>query len=785
MSLFAKSGSDGQRLTLVEHTEDVLAAFQAMFGVADSPTRLGTCWQRFFRFADFPAFFNCGVAAALLHDWGKANDGFQEAVSGRGRQLIWHEHLSALLMNTVPAKDWFASRADLDWDVILSAVLTHHLRAKRGMIAELLGDGMHVFVETADSDFDRYLDLVRTRLHLAEALPRVPTAWHFDSRPIAVHQARQGLEDRLHDFHRSLRKTELRRRLLWGVRAALIAADAVGSAMPRVGESIKDWIQKTFDTSGPYQKNDIWKSVIEPRIAQLQASERWDDTNGLGGWNQFQIECDNLPARALLLAPCGAGKTLAAWRWIAQHCGSGVRRVVFLYPTRATATEGFRDYVSWAPEDDAVLLHGSAEYDLQGMFENPVETNDPRGQKDFGVDPRLFALAFWSRRIFAATVDQFFGFLQYGYGPMCLLPMLADSVVVVDEVHSFDAGMFSALKQFLENFNVPVLCMTATLPTARINELREEVGMQVYDDKPGELATIAGASRYHVERVEELNVASRVKEAVSRGQRVLWVVNKVKRAQQLARSLAIDDDLSNDSWHVAPEKRLYCYHSRFKLEDRRRHHQSVVRAFQGNGKPALAITTQVCEMSLDMDADLLVTEVAPITALIQRMGRCNRRSSPRAHAGIVLVYKPEDEKPYDTASLQGTDAFLSALVAKSSVSQVDLETALAEYGPSKPDIPKDCNFLTSGPFAAAGEAEFRDIEDFTIPGVLDCDLEQVRSLCKRKAPFDGFVVPVPRRLGTQGVPGLPDYLATAPSDHYHSILGFCDDRIAFDGGWLV
>ena len=161
--------------------------------------------------------------------------------------------------------------------------------------------------------------------------------------------------------------------------------------------------------------------------------------------------------------PVGAGKTLAAWKWIQVQAGlRPVKRVLFLYPTRATATEGFKDYVSWAPEADASLIHGTGAYELDGMFENPPETDDHK-PKDFGVDPRLFSIAYWSKRVFSGTVDQFLAFLHHAYGPTCLLPVLVDSIVVIDEVHSFDPAMFSSLKAFLQEFDVPVLCMTATL----------------------------------------------------------------------------------------------------------------------------------------------------------------------------------------------------------------------------------------------------------------------------------------------------------------------------------
>ena len=108
---------------------------------------------------------------------------------------------------------------------------------------------------------------------------------------------------------------------------------------------------------------------------------------------------------------------------------------------------------------------------------------------------------------------------------------------------------------------------------------------------------------------------------------------------------------------------LLCYHSRFKLADRVKRHNAVVEAFRKGQPAALAITTQVCEMSLDMDADLLVTEECPVTSLIQRMGRCNREQLPRPlpRSGEILVYRPDDPKPYDAAALTGLEEFLTEL----------------------------------------------------------------------------------------------------------------------------
>ena len=172
-----------------------------------------------------------------------------------------------------------------------------------------------------------------------------------------------------------------------------------------------------------------------------------------------------MPARALLIAPCGSGKTLAAWRWVAARGRERpIGRAIFLYPTRGTATEGFRDYVSHAGPELAALVHGTADLDLDNL-------QPDRDLEERIAESRLFSLQQWPKRVFSATVDQFLAFLQHDYGSTCLLPLLADSAVVLDEVHSYDRGMFTALLQFLEHFDLPVLAMTATMPERRKADL--------------------------------------------------------------------------------------------------------------------------------------------------------------------------------------------------------------------------------------------------------------------------------------------------------------------------
>jgi hypothetical protein len=127
--------------------------------------------------------------------------------------------------------------------------------------------------------------------------------------------------------------------MLHAVRAALIVADAAGSGLPRVNYTIAQWIKEQLDENALCDVGTV-NQLIEARIGAIESGGREFS------WNAFQNDCETLPDRSLLLAPCGAGKTLAAWRWILGRLKSRghVGRIIFLYPTRATATEGFKDY---------------------------------------------------------------------------------------------------------------------------------------------------------------------------------------------------------------------------------------------------------------------------------------------------------------------------------------------------------------------------------------------------------------------------------------------------------
>lgn len=785
------SNGEIRERTLLEHTRDVVQAAKALFGEAQ-PTHLGKCWLDFFRIPDhWDSFQRNLIAACVLHDWGKANDGFQKFVRGQGEQLLRHEHLSVLLINLPEIRTRLES-GGFDIPLVMSVVLTHHLKASAaedGLAAQSIDSSPGAFVRFL-GDEEGFEDVLRFSgqvlgLHPTPNGMDFPKLWSWGNSGADVYQHRNEIQGQLHRFHKEIKRDHSRRRLLWAIRSALIAADSAGSGLVREDKSVESWIHENMTRLELLTHDTIHNKIVDQRRQQMELAGHWR------GFTDFQMACDSLPDRALLLAPCGSGKTLAAWRWIAARLREKPRaHALFLYPTRATAREGFKDYVSWAPEADAALMHGTSAFDLDGMFENP-DDNDARGQCNYLADGRLFSLGYWSKRVFSATVDQFMAFMQFSYGAVCMLPVLADSVLVIDEVHSFDRKMFSSLKDFLKNFDIPVLCMTASLQTDRLNDL-VECGLTESPPWPEDLLKIAKMPRYRLRVVADRNEAEqRVREALTTGKRVLWVVNQVKRAHVILQSFVSDFDPTSTIGDLrTPEGvPVVCYHSRYKLTDRVERHADTMKYLKPSWPAAaFCVTTQVCEMSLDIDVDLLVTEECPVSSLIQRMGRCNRKSPARTVgdlSGEILVYSPEggDSKPYSPNDLKGVPEFLELLKDRD-LTQEDLEIAMRDERVPAPEQVGDSfsMFLESGPYAVgpkdeSGE-EYRDANDFNQQCVLMSDVDAYKTCRVEHRP--GYLLPVPkgkvlkRELAECAYQGLASFLGVAPDEHYHFALGFCD-----------
>jgi CRISPR-associated endonuclease/helicase Cas3 len=134
-----------------------------------------------------------------------------------------------------------------------------------------------------------------------------------------------------------------------------------------------------------------------------------------------------------------------------------------------------------------------------------------------------------------------------------------------------------------------------------------------------------------------------------------------------------------------------------------------MKAFDGSDA-ALVVTTQVAEMSLDLSADLLVTEIAPIPALVQRLGRLNRRASPKEPGTPkdAIAIDPGSSAPYEDSDIRLGETFWDRAVASDApLSQAELNALMHSilghvvWPPAHEPVAVS-QWLTSGPVSVPG-----------------------------------------------------------------------------------
>jgi CRISPR-associated endonuclease/helicase Cas3 len=631
--LRAKSAADeltGEPPSILEHCREVRAAAEAVWEAIKDALAEATGIELSTLERELRPLY---VAAALLHDLGKANSAFQAILPRDSReklkQPVRHEILGAFLLSDPDYLGaWFrALRDEKDVWTIIWAVAGHHLKmgdpARGKALFTFGGAAPNVTVALADGQVAELLRETAAALTPSASVPKAS-----DVKFVTVDDDDDSLEERVGRFaetsarvwNRLRRDGGLRQRVAL-LKALLIAADIAGSARPVKGTPVAQWVRDGV-TAG------ITKELLEPVVQE----------DHKGKPRKFQLDVAASKDRAtVVVAGCGNGKTTAAYMW-AQKQAVG-RKLWFTYPTTGTASAGFEDYILKQRRVTSALIHGRALVDIQAMLGTK---EDDRVEEYL----RRESLMAWNREVIVCTVDTVLGLMQNQKRPLFSYPAIARGAFVFDEIHSYDARLFGALLRFLEVFpGVPVLLMSASIPPARLDKLREVLGKRFSDVIPGD-AKLEGYERYRVERRDSAEACRQeVIKAIREGQKVLWVGNTVSDAVEMARSAR--------EW--AGVKPLI-YHSRFQYRHRVERQQEVIKEFEyeeEEGKrhlrkkrcASLVVATQVCEMSLDISADLMVTAMCPLPSLVQRLGRLNRYASG-ADPWPCLVY-PFEGNPYN------------------------------------------------------------------------------------------------------------------------------------------
>ena len=647
---------------LVDHCLDVALAFLALIR---TPQLLRSLQKTSRTDLNSEIQLNRLAVLAYLHDFGKCNKGFQakayptlHKTAGHvfeAAALLWEDVLYLqwppnwrnLLMRM---QDWFDCKDESLFEMLL-ATLSHHGKplSKNDYLSNN-SSSLHQWWQ-AEEHYDPMNALDKLAYY---AFHYFPSAFAVSSSPPLsaapdFQQRFAGLvmladwiasDTRFFPYRESLEED----RFSLATQAADRALSAIGIA------------------SSPLRKSRVFATIFgfEPNLLQKTLNS--------------EISTDESSHLLLIESDTGSGKTEAALSWYLRlYCARQVDGLYFALPTRVAAREAYQRVLASVnnafAEDERpspVLLAAPGYVQADGI---PYILPDPQGRlwPDSPADAqheRLWAAErpkrFLAAPVSVGTIDQALLSVLAVKHSMLRSVCLDRHLLVVDEVHASDIYMRRLLRELLQGhiarggyaillsatlgdsacssfFSRPPLTLTEAIarPYPSITTLNHEIPVVSSNrNKPVSIEIL--------QSLEDAPLLPQLAEALSLGARVLVICNTVSRANALLRAVEASGNIDPSCiFRVADQA---CpHHGRFAVEDRSLMDGAVSSQLgkSSSSGSLLLIGTQTLEQSLDIDADLLITDLCPIDVLLQRIGRLHRHvraDRPFAfnHAKVII-----------------------------------------------------------------------------------------------------------------------------------------------------
>ncbi|MBC2006305.1 CRISPR-associated helicase Cas3' [Listeria welshimeri] len=346
-------------------------------------------------------------------------------------------------------------------------------------------------------------------------------------------------------------------------------------------------------------ENDFLMDSMEVQLANFKAINPEADWNALQKY-MLQHQNENI----VVIAETGMGKTEAGLLWLGNNKG------FFTLPLRTAINAIYeritKNIVTTNQAGRVGLLH-SETYSQYLLHE---------GNAEMDIDEYYTRTRQMSLPVTICTLDQLFDFVFRYAGFEHKLATLSYSKVIIDEIQMYSPDLLAYLilgLSYIDKFGGKFCIMTATLPGI-VTDLLLENGV---DFVQPEEKFVSSRVRHSMEMVHT-EIESEFIKPFYNDNRILVICNTISKAKKIYSEL---------KEHFQGEE-IHLIHSQFIKKDRSEKEKSIFEDGKKDSiKKCIWVATQVVEASLDIDFDLLFTELSDVNGLFQRMGRCYRNRS--------------------------------------------------------------------------------------------------------------------------------------------------------------
>ena len=321
----------------------------------------------------------------------------------------------------------------------------------------------------------------------------------------------------------------------------------------------------------------------------------------------------NRDKNLIVIAPTGSGKTEASLLWMNGE------KSFYTLPLKVSSNAIYLRIKENYEYKDVALLHSDA---------MAVYLREYNGNED-DIGEKYERSKMLSQPLTVCTVDQLFRFVYRALGTEIFAATLKYSKLVLDEIQAYEPRVIATIiygLKMIQEMGGKFAIITATFPPV-LKYFMEQYGLfegkqYIFKDFTGKEYQVEKYPRHKVEiRHSEMNLDEiRLR---GKNRKVLVICNTVSKAQKLYKKLEGEN--------------VWLLHSKYIRRDRAFLERKIME-FSESGESGIWITTQIVEASLDIDFDILYTEMCTADSLLQRMGRCNRKGRYCPNEANIVVF---------------------------------------------------------------------------------------------------------------------------------------------------